>query len=96
MNFDDFLESTDADISPDDLSPALLALWWDKKGEWDIAHNTAQKTENKNGAWVHAYLHRKEGDKFNAGYWYTKAQKAECTTSLEEEWESIVRDLLER
>jgi hypothetical protein len=72
----------------------LRALWHDAKGEWDAAHEVAQNIDNPTGAWIHAYLHRKEGDLGNAGYWYRRAQKAECRTSLDGEWEEIVSALL--
>jgi hypothetical protein len=81
--------------TPPPLAPALLALWHDAKGDWDAAHNTAQAIEDATGAWVHAYLHRKEGDASNAAYWYRRAGKAIAKESLETEWESIVTALLE-
>ncbi|MGQ0677905.1 MAG: hypothetical protein ACT4N4_17725 [Rhodospirillales bacterium] len=76
------------------LSPALKALWWDAKGDWHKAHECAQEKDDKPGAWVHAYLHRKEGDLSNAGYWYKRAGKPIASTSLEVEWEAIARALL--
>ena len=96
MNFDDFLNSMEDDEPPQKISGALLALWWDKKENWELAHNTAQEIHNADGAWVHAYLHRKEGDEFNAGYWYNRAKKVKSTKSLELEWEEIVKNLLNR
>jgi hypothetical protein len=79
---------------PPQLSHALLALWHDANGDWDAAHEEAQAQEDQAGAWVHAYLHRKEGDADNAAYWYRRAGKPVCTTSLQAEWESIVQELL--
>lgn len=81
---------------PEGLSLALRALWWDAKGDWDKAHECAQAQKDGTGAWVHAYLHRKEGDASNAGYWYRRAGKAAATVSLAEEWEAIARALLEK
>ena len=57
------------------LSPLLLALWHDAKGDWDGAHRVAQDVDGENAAWVHAYLHRKEGDASNADYWYRRARR---------------------
>jgi len=76
------------------LSPALRALWHDAKGDWDAAHSVAQDIDNETGAWIHAYLHRKEGDLGNAGYWYRRAHKPECRESLDAEWEQIATALL--
>ncbi len=77
-----------------DLSPALRALWLDARGDWDGAHEAAQADEGGDGDWVHAYLHRKEGDAGNAAYWYRRAGKPVCRTSLDEEWEAIASALL--
>ena len=79
---------------PADLPAALSALWYDGKGDWNAAHEAAQADEGRNGAWVHAYLHRKEGDTFNAGYWYRRAGKPAATGTLDAEWEAIVPALL--
>jgi hypothetical protein len=94
MDFQHFKKSVAAKAPPGGLSPAALALWWDAKGDWDKAHASAQEGEDKAGAWVHAYLHRKEGDLSNAGYWYRRAGKAVATSALEAEWEAIARALL--
>jgi len=75
-------------------SAALAGLWWDAKGDWTRAHEFAQQDEGPAGAWVHAYLHRKEGDISNARYWYDRAGKGVCRTSLEEEWTAIVEAVL--
>jgi hypothetical protein len=79
---------------PASLSPALLALWQDARGDWESAHQTAQSIEDETGAWIHAYLHRKEGDASNAGYWYRRAGKPVCGAALETEWEEIASALL--
>ncbi len=82
--------------APADLSPALRALWLDAKGDWDGAHDAAQADEGAAGDWIHAYLHRKEGDQGNAAYWYRRARRPVCRTSLEDEWAAIAADLLAR
>ena len=77
------------------LSPPLAALWWAAKGDWDQAHKIVQDESDRNSAWVHAYLHRVEGDLGNAGYWYRQAGQQVPKGSLEAEWERIVSALLE-
>jgi len=95
MTFADFLASTETDSSPPaKLGQALSALWLDRRGDWDAAHNSAQAAGGKEGAWVHAYLHRKEGDEANAAYWYRLAGRPEASGSLADEWQQIVRSLL--
>ncbi|CAN5611359.1 hypothetical protein BH10ACI4_BH10ACI4_28650 [soil metagenome] len=74
----------------------LLALWWDGKGDWEKAHEVAQDVPGSDGAWVHAYLHRKEGDEWNAGYWYRQAGRRAATGDLRVEWEAMVTELLQR
>jgi len=75
--------------------PALLtALWHDARGEWDKAHDLAQDVNNQDGSWIHAYLHRKEGDRSNAQYWYQRANRKMPVYSLEQEWEELVSALL--
>ena len=80
---------------PDGIEPVLQALWHEAKGDWDKAHQLAQSQGDATGAWVHAYLHRVEGDQSNAAYWYRRAGKAVATAPLNEEWDSIVSALLE-
>lgn len=79
---------------PAGLDAALQALWHVAKGNWDKAHEVAQTQEDMTGAWVHAYLHRVEGDESNAGYWYRRAGKPHATMPLPQEWEQIARALL--
>jgi hypothetical protein len=81
---------------PPGLPPLLLALWHDARGNWDQAHRVAQDVETHDGAWVHAYLHRKEGDAGNAAYWYHRAQQPVASGALEAEWRAIATALLER
>ena len=69
--------------------PCQKALYWDKLAEWDKAHQIVQEINSTDAAWVHAYLHRKEGDKWNANYWYTRAGKPFCNLPLEDEWEDL-------
>jgi hypothetical protein len=76
------------------LAAPLAALWWTAKGEWDRAHSVVQDEETKDAAWVHAHLHRVEGDLGNAGYWYRRAAKPVAAGSLETEWEQMVSALL--
>ena len=78
---------------PDDLAPLLRALWHDAHDEWDTAHKLAQEDDSREGAWVHAYLHRREGDESNAAYWYRRAGKPVATDALDAEWSRIVDDL---
>lgn len=94
MTFDEFRASTTGPRPPADLTPALLALWHDGRGDWQAAHQLAQDITGPDGAWIHAYLHRKEGDVTNAGYWYRRADRAQCRESLDAEWASIVTAML--
>jgi hypothetical protein len=73
---------------------ALLALWWDAKGDWEKAHGIAQDVNGVDGAWVHAYLHRKEGDLGNAGYWYRRAGRVVARGDSRVEWVGIVTEML--
>jgi len=95
MNLESFIESLVADAPPAGLSPYLLSLWYDAKGNWTKAHDIIQDEENKNGSWIHAYLHRKEGDIWNADYWYRKAGKTRPSHSLDEEWKLIASELMQ-
>jgi hypothetical protein len=81
---------------PPGLSSLVRALWQAGRGDWDAAHAIAQEVDTPDGAWVHAHLHRKEGDPGNAAYWYQRASKPVCTADLESEWDEIARSLLAR
>jgi hypothetical protein len=94
MTLDDFRQSLTAAEPPPGLTPALLGLWWDGKGDWTRAHESAQQDEGPEGSWVHAYLHRKEGDQNNAAYWYRRAGKPVSRERFETEWPAIVQSLL--
>ena len=74
----------------DGLAPPLAALWWAGKGDWDAAHKIVMNEDTADAAWVHAYLHRVEGDLSNAGYWYRRAGKPEAKDTLDAEWQRIV------
>ncbi|SHN31893.1 hypothetical protein [Mucilaginibacter sp. OK098] len=76
------------------LSAQLKSLWYDGKGDWHKAHAQVDHLEDKASAWVHAYLHRKEGDSWNADYWYNKARQTRPDLSLDEEWEQLVLQFL--
>jgi hypothetical protein len=78
---------------PKALEPALQALWWAKKGDWDKAHRLVMDERSREAAWVHAYLHRVEGDEGNAGYWYRQAQRRPAAGALDAEWAAIVAAL---
>lgn len=96
MKLSAFKGSLARDKPPKGISRALEALWWDAKGDWDKAHGLAQDA-GAAGAWVHAYLHRKEGDVGNARYWYCQAGQGVQTADapFDREWEEIARALLE-
>lgn len=94
MTLADFRTTLSDAAPPDSLPPALQALWHDANGKWDRAHQIVQDIDSAEAAWVHAYLHRKEGDLGNARYWYRRAGHPEATASLDDEWEAIVADLL--
>jgi hypothetical protein len=94
MDLQAFRDSIAKAQPPAGLSPALQALWWDAKGDWDKAHERAQKRDDTAGMRVHAYLHRKEGDQSNAEYWYRRCDAAPSILTLDEEWEELARALL--
>ena len=94
MTLDDFRSSLTAPEPPAGLTHALAGLWWDAKGDWKRAHESAQQDEGVEGSWVHAYLHRKEGDLANAGGWYRRAGRPVATETLAAEWETIASALL--
>jgi hypothetical protein len=94
MNLETFRSSLAADAPPLGLGPALQALWWEAKGDWQQAHSCAQAQDDAACAWVHAYLHRVEGDTANAGYWYRRAGRPAQGGALTQEWEQIAGALL--
>lgn len=94
MEFEAFEQSVKMLAIPHQLSPHLESLWYDATGDWNKAHAIIQDIEDKNAAWIHAYLHRKEGDIGNADYWYHRAGRSRPNESLKLEWEHIVKELL--
>ena len=95
MTLDEFRLALNDARPPDGCSRALIALWHDGKGDWEEAHRIAQSVDDEDGAWVHAYLHRKEGDSGNARHWYRRACRKFCDDAMHEEWNQIVSSLLE-
>ena len=89
-----FEKSLSLPAPPGGLTPALQGLWWAAKGEWDRAHKRVQDEDNAEAAWVHAYLHRVEGDLPNAHYWYRQAGRPAASGSLDEEWRAMTASLL--
>jgi len=96
MTLSDFQLSLNKATPPKNLSQNLQALWYDGKGNWNKAHNLADGSPYADADWVHAYLHRKEGDNWNANYWYRRAGKKMPKCSLAEEWERLVTHFLEK
>ena len=94
MSFQEFEQSLNATTPAPELSIYLQSLWYDGKGDWNKAHTAIQDVEDKTAAWIHAYLHRKEGDTGNADYWYSKAGRKRPAISLKNEWKEIVNTLL--
>jgi hypothetical protein len=92
----DFRASLKGAAPAADLAPPLAALWWAAKGDWDRAHKLVQDDDSTDAAWVHAYLHRVEGDLSNAGYWYRRAGQAVAKDELNAEWERIASALFAR
>jgi len=94
MNMLEFRESVRHQIPPEGLAAPLLALWWDAKGQWALAHGMVDELETKEAMAVHAYLHRKEGSVSNADYWYARAGRNFHRPALDDEWEALVTALL--
>ena len=96
MKPSEFRDSVKQQIPPEGLAPPLVALWWDAKGDWTLAHGLVDELETKEGMAVHAYLHRKEGSTSNADYWYGRAGRTFHRPALEDEWEALVKGLLSK
>ncbi|MGD8589270.1 MAG: hypothetical protein PVG22_10625 [Chromatiales bacterium] len=94
MDQQTFERSLTEHIPPAGISPLLEALWYDAQDDWERAHRIVQAISSVDAAWVHAYLHRKEGDIWNADYWYSRAGRQRPNLSLEDEWRSLVAELL--
>ena len=94
MTLQTFKASLSHPTPPDGLTALLRALWYDGKNDWESAHNITQDVDSEDGSWIHAYLHRKEGDHGNASYWYHRAGRPVPRVTLSEEWENIAEELL--
>ena len=95
MTLDEFIQLIQTQANPSSfLSPALQALWHQKKGNWHKAHEIVQNASDADSAWVHACLHRQEGDIDNARYWYRRSSKSEFKGTIFQEWEQITNELL--
>jgi hypothetical protein len=94
MDIAAFKSSMSGAAPPSGLAPPLEALWWAGKGDWEKAHGIVMKDDGRDAAWVHAYLHRAEGDLPNARYWYGTAGKPTVSGTLDSEWEAIAMELL--
>lgn len=90
MDLQTFQTSLDSANPPSFANPLLLALWHEGRGDWEASHNIAQDVHSREGSWVHAYLHRKEGDIWNADYWYNRAGRKRPSCTLEQEWREMV------
>ena len=87
-------ELRDSPDVPPGVADEVVALWHDARGDWERAHQTVQDLDTPAAAWVHAYLHRREGDQSNARSWYTRAAQPMCRLALDEEWTQIATALL--
>jgi hypothetical protein len=96
MDLAAYSASVTGDAPPSGMAPPLAALWWAKKGQWEKAHRLVMADDSREAAWVHAHLHRVEGDAGNAGYWYRRAGQPVTKLALDAEWSAIVADLLAR
>ncbi|TMM56898.1 hypothetical protein FEE95_10395 [Maribacter algarum] len=94
MNYQEFKKLLTEELPPKNWAGPLKALWYDAKGDWDTAHKIVDGMNNTTAKWIHAYLHRKEGDDWNAGYWYRQAGKKIPKSSLEEEHRELVEYIL--
>ena len=94
MRLEEFIDSLKGSSPPID-DPLLSALWYSGKGNWQHAHQIAQDMHDLHGSWIHAHLHREEGDEWNANYWYKRAGREMPSLSIREEWEQLVGYFLE-
>ena len=93
MNYNNFIKLTKESKPPDILSGIELALWYAIKNNWDMAHNIVQDINTNTASWIHAYLHRLEGDLSNANYWYNRAGKKCSTETLQFELNNIIKSI---
>lgn len=96
MTLQEYKDSLKAENPPADSSRALQALWYAGKGDWETSHEITQEPGDANVDWVHAWLHRQEGDLSNANYWYNRAGRSMSGQTLEEEWDIIAQELLQK
>jgi hypothetical protein len=94
MKIEEFKTSLKQALPPAGITASLAALWYAGKGDWEQAHTIAQDIPTRDGSWVHAFLHRQEGDEWNANYWYNRADRVNPGGALDAEWEGIVREML--
>jgi hypothetical protein len=90
MDIRSFKVTLSGEFPPESFGPHLRALWYDARDNWDEAHHIIQDLTGQSAAWIHAYLHRKEGDNSNAAYWYRRAGKVMASGLPEREWEALV------
>ena len=95
MTFENFKNSLEENSPPENINPLLLALWYDAKGHWEKSHDLVSEDNSKMAASIHAYLHRKEGDLWNADYWYKRAGTTKINIPLNEEWDLLAKNSLE-
>lgn len=88
-----FRQTLSRAVPPKSVSPALVALWWARKGNWEKAHRIVMGEHGREAAWVHAHLHRLEGDEANARYWYTRARRGMAKNLPDAEWIEIIEAL---
>ena len=93
MSYQEFIKSLELTSPSKNIDGLELGLWYAAKGDWDMAHKITQEIHTKTASWVHAYLHRQEGDIDNAHYWYRQAGKEACLDSLEVELDHILRSV---
>jgi len=94
MTLKTFIEGIEANEPPNGISVQIKALWYDGKGDWHKAHSLVDQLNDSSSALIHAYLHRKEGDIWNANYWYSRAKSSRPDVTLDEEWETLVERFL--
>lgn len=92
--YQEFANTLTASSPEADWPLALQSLWWDAKGDWNASHDIAQDMHNRIGSWIHAYLHRKEGDDWNAGYWYRQAGRTFPESTFEEELQELMESVI--
>ncbi|MBR9998958.1 MAG: hypothetical protein KFF73_08305 [Cyclobacteriaceae bacterium] len=95
MNYDEFIDSLKKK-DPPEISDCLRALWHEKNNHWEKAHSIAQDIHDPDGSWIHAHLHRVEGDEWNAQYWYAKADRKKPDIPVDEEWKTLLEYFLSK